>query len=529
MKQRILFAFIIMLFVVPCFTRSTVYGQQLSAKDIGLTLIALAPEDLDAIQRASGYRVGVMVIKVEENSPAQKAGLKKGDMILALGSKGTDSPKAAVDALAGKTGKMDVALLRTSGEGDLNVLKLTLEIPAAPAPEGAGSRPAPEASPKPLAEQADIQTKLKALENARNAGVLSDDEYSRKKAELNAKLQQTRQQPDAATQRKLKALDDARKAGVLSDDEYAKKRNELIGTAAVTDTKAPATAPLIPATKGKIFRHPIGFEFVQPADWSVQEQGDMLLLTPANQAKNAQGPLEVYLITGERVDTEGIRQPDDPRVTSYLDQMVKQMLPTLNRTGQADSLDTSAGKAVILDWIGKNPQGQEVLARCYVNIIRGHGVTLAGVGLKDKVVARDAVLRRMFVSFGMSEGKLDPELAGRWSLTGTYSLTNWSVYESSWTRARMVTDASTTLMLGGNGSWNRTYESQTLAGAGGIWLESSDRKVSRGKWYAGDGLLYLVTDDDLWETYKYKLEQTAAGRQLRLASEKTGTSWKEVR
>jgi hypothetical protein len=70
-----------------------------------------------------------------------------------------------------------------------------------------------------------------------------------------------------------------------------------------------------------------------------------------------------------------------------------------------------------------------------------------------------------------------------------------------------------------------------LAGAGGIWIESNDRKTSKGKWYAGDGLLYLVTDDDLWETYRYEVRSAAggAGRQLRLASEKTGTLWSEGR
>ena len=39
----------------------------------------------------------------------------------------------------------------------------------------------------------------------------------------------------------------------------------------------------------------------------------------------------------------------------------------------------------------------------------------------------------------------------------------------------------------------------------------------------------VVTDDDLWETYKYKIEGAGAGRQMRLASEKLGTLWKEAR
>jgi hypothetical protein len=104
--------------------------------------------------------------------------------------------------------------------------------------------------------------------------------------------------------------------------------------------------------------------------------------------------------------------------------------------------------------------------------------------------------------------------------------------EDAWSRARMVSESSTDLTLAGNGTWRRLYRSQMLAGAGGIWVESSDRKESKGKWYAGNGLLYLVTDDDLWETYKYEVKGAAAagaGRQLKLATEKTGTLWKEAK
>lgn len=529
MSRRMTFAFAFGLFVSSCLAQNAAYGRRLAARDIGLTLLALAPEDLDAIERSSGYRVGVVVIKVDEDSAAARAGLRKGDIILTLGPKGINSPKAADDALAVLTGRIEVLLMRTSEQGRLDALKVALEIPSLAAPVNLDNKPAPAVAAAPAVNQGDIQSKLKALERAHNAGILSDDEYAGKKAELDAQLLKARQQPDAATQGKLKALDDARNSGVLTDEEYARKRNELLGKAPVADAKMPAKEPLIPATKGRVYRHAIGFEFVQPADWMVQEQGEVLVLTPANQAKNSQGALELYLITGERVDTEGIRQPDDPRVAAYLDQMVKQWLPALNRTGQTGTIETSAGKAIVLDWTGRNPQGQEVIARCYVNIIRGYGVALSGIGLKETVVARDEALRRMFVSFGMKEGRQDPALVGKWLLTATSSLTNWSVYEDSWSRARMATDSNTTLLLAADGSWSRTYESQTLAGAAGIWLESNDRKVSRGKWYASDGLLYLVTDDDLWETYKYGLQQTSAGRQLRLASEKTGTSWKEVR
>ncbi len=505
-----------------------------TAKGIGLTVIPLAPEDLDAMQRATGRRIGVVVTNVEEGSASAKAGLKEGDILLALGDKGVDSEKAADDALAGKSGALDIGILRITDEGNAESIRLTIELPAA-APARDGAKDAAGGDAKPAAGRAEIQAKLTALEDAHKAGILSNEEYAAKKLELQAELSRLEPPPDPEVRKKLTALDDAHKAGILSDEEYSRKKAALLGAGAAPDAtpaSAPAPAakePLIPATKSKVFRHAIGFEFVHPADWSVKEQGDILVLTPADPATGPEGALEIYLITGERVDTEGITRPDDARVTEFLDAQVKQIAPAFERTGRPGAIDTSSGKAVVLDWAARNPNGQELLARCYVNIIKGNGVTLTGIGIKDKILARDPVLRRMFTSFGMKSGKQDAALVGQWSLSGTTSLTNWSVYEDSWSRAKMVADSHTNLTLAADGRWTRLYESQMLAGGAGIWIESNDRKVSKGTWYAGDGVLYLVTDDDLWETYKYKIEGAGAGRRMRLASEKLGTLWKEAR
>lgn len=70
---------------------------------------------------------------------------------------------------------------------------------------------------------------------------------------------------------------------------------------------------------------------------------------------------------------------------------------------------------------------------------------------------------------------------------------------------------------------------KSRAGGAGIWLESSDRKESKGKWFGGGGMLYLVDDQDMWETYRVKVEGAPGDRKLKMASEKTGTLWSEVR
>ena len=79
---------------------------------------------------------------------------------------------------------------------------------------------AESATPNGAETTAQIREKLKALDAARAAGILSDDEYDRKKAELEARLAAAAAPPiDAETQRKLKALDAARAAGILSEEE----------------------------------------------------------------------------------------------------------------------------------------------------------------------------------------------------------------------------------------------------------------------------------------------------------------------
>jgi hypothetical protein len=76
---------------------------------------------------------------------------------------------------------------------------------------------------------ADGQAALKALEDARKSGVLSEQEYLAKKAELEAALKPAPAEPAVTgeVRQKLAALDEARKSGVLSEQEYQAKKTQL--------------------------------------------------------------------------------------------------------------------------------------------------------------------------------------------------------------------------------------------------------------------------------------------------------------
>jgi hypothetical protein len=120
----------------------------------------------------------------------------------------------------------------------------------------------------------DIQSKLKALEDAYKAGILSEAEYASKKAELEKQSQVL----DESKQQKLKALEAAYQAGILSEEEYARKKAELLGAPAAT-TPMPGIAAKYSDPQGR-------FEFQYPGDWNVQPlpQGQGITLTRGKAA-----------------------------------------------------------------------------------------------------------------------------------------------------------------------------------------------------------------------------------------------------
>ncbi len=133
---------------------------------------------------------------------------------------------------------------------------------------------------------ADLQQKLKALESAHKAGILTDEEYARKKGELEARLQ-------AAAPRKLQALEDAHQAGILSDEEYARKKAELIGQ----------QAPVKSGSNLAWYKDPGGgFQFQHPLDWNAksfpQGQGQGVTLERGKAA------ISVMLFPGETANQE---------------------------------------------------------------------------------------------------------------------------------------------------------------------------------------------------------------------------------
>jgi putative oligomerization/nucleic acid binding protein len=332
---------------------------------------------------------------------------------------------------------------------------------------------------------------------------------------------------DPALQQKLNALETARQVGILSDQEFAQKKAELLGDKTPVATTLPEGSKIryVDTQKGKMYRHVIGFSFWHPAAWTVKEHDDFLQLVPPNAATSPDGPTEAYFIVGDSVADEGITNPGDPVVVQYLDQQVMSIANFLRRTGGPEPVDMAHSKGVVLKWQGNNPKGDLVFAQAYVSIIKDNGVALLALGLKEPLEKRTADVRKIFASFGFGPGQLDQKLVGNWNFLRTTSITNWSPYETDYSRAQLVSESTALLEIRADGTWMRTDKSQMLAGAGGVWIESNEKKVDQGRWYAGKGELYLISKDNTWEDYKYTLRQTQKGLQLLLASGNQGELW----
>ncbi|MBM4027228.1 MAG: SHOCT domain-containing protein [Planctomycetes bacterium] len=403
--------------------------------------------------------------------------------------------------------------------------------PTTPAREDTPRTPARPKTPAPAPTDPDVGRQLQALETARQAGVLNDQEYVAKK-----KLLEDRQPRavDPATQQKLEAIESAYGAGILSEEEYRQKRAQLLGAAPrgpVPQSSAAPGAGVSPRLEGKTYRHVIGFTFWHPADWSVTEHEEMLQLVPPNPSTTPQGePTEVYLILGDNsVGDEGITSPQDPRIAQFMDQAVAQLSPALKRIGTPAPLATATGQGVVMNWEGPSPRGGIVCARAYVSLINNYGVALVAICLKDRLPVREAELQRVFASFTFGAGERDLQIVGTWSFLTTSSLTNWSPFETAYSRAQMVSDRTATLVIEPGGTWRRRDQTQMIAGAGGVWLESNDTKDSQGTWYAGNGSLHLIWDDKSWQEYKYEIRQTADGVRLLLASAGKGELWERAK
>ncbi|HVP15427.1 MAG TPA: PDZ domain-containing protein [Terriglobales bacterium] len=77
---------------------------------LGVRIESLSPDLGDYFGMRDGH--GVLVLEVEDNTPAARAGLKAGDVITRVGDQSVDNAQDLVDALRGKQGNVSLRVVR---------------------------------------------------------------------------------------------------------------------------------------------------------------------------------------------------------------------------------------------------------------------------------------------------------------------------------------------------------------------------------------------------------------------------------
>lgn len=272
----------------------------------------------------------------------------------------------------------------------------------------------------------------------------------------------------------------------------------------VADPKSPAAvrAAADPSPEWKILKHPVGLSIRYPRDWTLKELPEGFQLIPPGASSDQ----EVYLLAG--MPAEGIRDATDPRVAAAVEALMAQLAPALKRVGPVEQLKAGDVPAIALTWEG-GPNGR---ARMHVIILKGHAIGLTGIGVKEKIQAREPLLKRIFTSFAQNEGQRDPQLVGLWNRLGTTELAARD--NAGRLQASSAGDHRRTIALQPDGTCVSREVSRTIAIGQGVAIDSGDQVTTkRGKWFAGDGRLVLMWENDADE-YEYRLTGQPGARQL---------------
>lgn len=272
----------------------------------------------------------------------------------------------------------------------------------------------------------------------------------------------------------------------------------------------------------KVLRHPIGISIRYPAAWSAKRLADAgYQLLPPNAGTDAGQPNEAYFIMGAQAP--GIQRADDPQLVAILEAQVQRLAPFLERAGNIEEVKTGSEAGARIAWEGNNPNGKAVSSRMYVVLLKGSAVCLFELGYKERIAARDKEVRSIFATLGVSQEQRDPQAAGTWAWRETRS----GGAANAMQKTTSVGENRASLVLSPEGAARRSETCQAIAGAqfknsagestGSLFLDTGPKTtVKNGRWYAGDGRLVLLWDDDTGEEYDYKVQ----GAVLVLTSDK---------
>lgn len=211
-------------------------------------------------------------------------------------------------------------------------------------------------------------------------------------------------------QEKLQALEAARQAGILNEEEYNRKKNELMqeagGTTANT-THVPNENMIIPPPlppTGHFYQTSRGVSFWCPPGWTIQEKQDKLQLLPANPSSIADAPAEYYFLNIQQTQSKELQNLNSPLVLQYVQAQMESLSSLLKPESSPTSIKAQNGVGLIYNWESDILKGLGITlgAKAYVGYANNCFMTLVGFGPKELIQAREQELNQVFASLGAS-------------------------------------------------------------------------------------------------------------------------------
>jgi hypothetical protein len=283
----------------------------------------------------------------------------------------------------------------------------------------------------------------------------------------------------------------------------------------------PATAGETSAPAGwKTYRNPVGLTFHYPPAWNLTDINGMLLLVPpGGQAPAGQMPAEIYSVVGMPVP--GVSRVNDPRHLQMADGMVGQMFPYMRRSGKGEVVPLrgmNGASGLVVTYDGNNPTtGKPSRIRSYAVVHKGFLLQIQAWGDRDKVAARDTVLRQIYSSATSGPSEHDPRLTGTWAGSDTGSdrvrtdgggrlLSSLASQSSS--RYQILPDGTLVALTTSRSSISISSsksipESQRVDAN----IDTGDQQQwKKGRWYAGHGKIVVVMEDGTGLSADYQVE-----------------------
>lgn len=266
----------------------------------------------------------------------------------------------------------------------------------------------------------------------------------------------------------------------------------------------------------KTYRNPVGIMFRYPDSWKMTDINGLLLLVPPDaEAPAGNIPSEIYSVVG--MPAPGVSRVDDPRLIQMADGMAAQMFPYMRRSGNGEAASVGGTNGLIVTYEGNNPTtGKPSRIRSYALIYKGFLLQIQAWGDRDKVAARDAVLRQVFASFKPGPSQHDPQIVGNWSggetsrdrvRNGSDGRIASSLASQSSSSYRLMPDGSL-LALTVSRSSVAIRSSKDLPESQRVdaLLDTGERQQwKKGRWYAGNGKIVVILEDGTGMSADYQV------------------------